>query len=76
MRSALADEGGATESGIMRFLGSAGGEVCFSDRRADLVHANTLHGLLPEALQYLLPTGADWLAEYGLTLRCDNRVKN
>jgi hypothetical protein len=28
---------------------------------------------LPEALQYLLPTDADWLEEYGLTLRCERQ---
>ncbi len=67
----LADEGGATETGVLSLLDAADGDVCFSDRRADLVHANALHGLLPEALQYLLPTSADWLEEYGLTLRCD-----
>lgn len=71
----LADEGGATEAGMMRLLGAMieGQEYCFSDRREDLVHANSLHGLLPEALQYLLPTEADWLAEYGLGLRCEQR---
>jgi len=69
----LADEGGATEAGMLRVVGamSADQEWCFSDRRADLVHANSLHGLLPEALQFLTPTDADWLEEFGLTLRCD-----
>ncbi|MBV7255349.1 alpha/beta hydrolase [Pacificimonas sp. WHA3] len=66
----LADEGGDTEEGLLRFVSSVRSPMCYSDRRDDLVHANTLHGLLPEALQYLLPTGADWLAEYGLVLRC------
>jgi len=70
----LADEGGPTETGIVRFVAKAGANVCFSDRRDQLVHANALHGLLPEALQYLMPTQADWLTEYGLTLRCDNRA--
>ena len=69
----LADEGGATETGIDRLVAKGGEEICFSDRRTELVHANSLHALLPEALQYLLPTGADWLADYGLVLRCDNR---
>lgn len=69
----LADEGGETEQGMMRLLSklATGQKFCFSDRRADLHHANSLHGLMPEALQYLLPTEADWLAEYGLELRCD-----
>ena len=71
----LADEGGDTEAGTARVLAklSDAQPLCFSDRRDDLVHANTLHGLLPEALQYLLPTQADWLDEFGLTLRCDPR---
>ena len=69
----LADEGGATESGIERLLEGLpeSQTFCFSDRRTELVHANSLHGLLPEALQYLLATDADWLEEYGLTLRCE-----
>lgn len=69
----LADEGGATEAGMMRLLDAQGKDqpFCFSDRRRDLVHATSLHGLLPEALQYLLPTEGDWLDEYGLILRCD-----
>ena len=67
----LADEGGETEKGILRLVTHARSDLCFSDRRTDLVHANTLQGLFPEALQYLLPTKADWLEEYGLTLRCD-----
>ncbi len=66
----LANEGGATEEGLMRLLAGAGPETCFADRRGRLVHANTLHGLFPEALQYLLPTEADWLAENGLVLDC------
>jgi predicted alpha/beta superfamily hydrolase len=71
----LADEGGATESGMMRLLGAlpADQPYCFSDRRKDLHHATALHGLLPEALQFLLPTGADWLDEYGMVLRCEKR---
>lgn len=71
----LADEGGATESGMERLLVSLSESqpFCFSDRRTELVHANSLHGLLPEALQYLLTTDADWLEEYGLTLRCERR---
>jgi predicted alpha/beta superfamily hydrolase len=71
----LADEGGATESGMLRLLGMLpeGQPFCFSDRRSELRHATALHGLLPEALQYLLPTQADWLEEYGFTLRCEKR---
>ena len=71
----LADEGGATEAGMERLLASllATQPYCFSDRRDDLRHATALHGLLPEALQYLLPTKADWLDEYGMVLRCDRR---
>ena len=59
----LADEGGATESGMMRLLGVLPKDqpFCFSDRRKQLRHATSLHGLLPEALQYLIPTKADWL---------------
>ena len=71
----LADEGGETEEGITRLVRNARSDLCYSDRRSDLVHANTLHGLLPEALQYLLPTEADWLEEYGLTLRCETDEK-
>ena len=69
----LADEGGETEQGMFALLGKLGeGQAyCFSDRRADLHHSNSLHGLMPEALQYLLPTDADWLEEYGLGLRCE-----
>ncbi len=70
----LANEGGATEKGVLRFVAGAGPDVCFADRRKELAHANTLHGLLPEALQYLLPTEADWLDEYGLRLRCSDRT--
>lgn len=66
----LADEGGETEKGMFRFLGASGKNICFADRRGNLHHANSLHGLLPEALQFLLPTDATWLAEYGLELRC------
>ncbi|WP_301749714.1 alpha/beta hydrolase [uncultured Erythrobacter sp.] len=71
----LADEGGATESGMMRLLGVLPTEqpYCFSDRRKQLRHATSLHGLLPEALQYLLPTKADWLEEFGMVLRCERR---
>lgn len=64
----LADEGGATEEGVLRL--ASGSDACFADRRKTLVHATTLHGLFPEALQYLLPTEADWLEEYGLSLDC------
>jgi len=69
----LADEGGATKEGVLRVAASLSHEQkwCFSDRRADLKHSTALHGLLPEALQYLLPTDADWLEEYGFVLRCD-----
>ncbi|WP_108791128.1 alpha/beta hydrolase-fold protein [Erythrobacter sp. Alg231-14] len=69
----LADEGGATESGVMRAIGAMPTDQpwCFSDRRSDLKHATSLHGLLPEALQFLLPTRADWLEEFGFELRCD-----
>lgn len=71
----LADEGGATESGMMRLLGflPEGQAHCFSDRRKELRHATALHGLLPEALQYLMPTGVDYLEEFGFILRCDRR---
>jgi predicted alpha/beta superfamily hydrolase len=71
----LANEGGATESGMMRLLAALpGGQAyCFSDRRQELRHATALHGLLPEALQYLLPTGVDYLEEYGMVLRCERR---
>jgi predicted alpha/beta superfamily hydrolase len=71
----LADEGGATESGMMRLLASLppSQAYCFSDRRTELRHATALHGLLPEALQYLLPTKADWLTDYGMVLRCEKR---
>ena len=71
----LADEGGATESGMARLLESLppSQPYCFSDRRKQLRHATALHGLLPEALQYLMPTKADWLEEYGMVLRCEKR---
>jgi hypothetical protein len=71
----LADEGGATETGMERLLAALlqSQPYCFSDRRKELRHATALHGLLPEALQYLLPTKADWLEEYGMVLRCDRR---
>lgn len=69
----LADEGGATEAGIMRVVNAMpqAQSWCFSDRREELLHSNSLHGLLPEALQFLLPTEADWLEDYGFTLRCE-----
>ncbi|QZD89327.1 alpha/beta hydrolase [Qipengyuania aurantiaca] len=69
----LADEGGETEQGMFRLLSKldADQSFCFSDRRNDLHHSTSLHGLMPEALQFLLPTGADWLEDYGLTLRCE-----
>ena len=71
----LADEGGATESGMMRLLGALpqSQPYCFSDRRTQLRHATSLHGLLPEALQYLLPTDVDHLDEFGFSLRCEQR---
>ncbi|WP_233996686.1 alpha/beta hydrolase [Porphyrobacter sp. CACIAM 03H1] len=71
----LADEGGATETGMMRLLATLppSQPYCFSDRRKELRHATALHGLLPEALQYLLPTGVDYLDDYGFTLRCERR---
>jgi hypothetical protein len=71
----LADEGGATETGMERLLGVLPKDqpYCFSDRRTQLRHATSLHGLLPEALQYLLPTEADWLEEFGMVLRCERR---
>lgn len=71
----LADEGGATETGMMRLLDSVppSQPYCFSDRRTELHHSTSLHGLLPEALQYLMPTKADWLEDYGMVLRCDKR---
>lgn len=71
----LADEGGATETGMERLLAAlpASQSYCYSDRRKELHHATALHGLLPEALQYLLPTKADWLEEYGMVLRCEKR---
>ena len=69
----LADEGGETEQGMFRLLSKLDADqpFCFSDRRSDLHHSTSLHGLMPEALQFLLPTGADWLEDYGLTLRCE-----
>lgn len=70
----LANEAGATEEGITRLMSTTGSNVCFADRRTELVHANTLHGLFPEALQYLLPTEADWLDDYGLTVRCEDEA--
>ncbi|MEO0689168.1 MAG: alpha/beta hydrolase-fold protein [Pseudomonadota bacterium] len=71
----LADEGGAFEEGVLRVASSLSPtqDWCFSDRRADLKHSNSLHGLLPEALQYLMPTEADWLDEFGFSFRCDQK---
>lgn len=71
----LADEGGATETGMERLLSVLPKDqpYCFSDRRTQLRHATSLHGLLPEALQYLLPTQAGWLEEFGMVLRCERR---
>lgn len=67
----LADEGGDTEEGVLRFVKSAEPGLCFADRRASHVrHANALHRLLPQALQFLLPTKADWLNEFGFTVDC------
>lgn len=66
----LADGGGATEEGLLRLLADAGPAACFADRRKTLVHANTLHGLFPEALQHLLPTDADNLDDFGLSVGC------
>ena len=67
----LADEGGATEEGALRFVAAAKSKVCFADQRDSHVrHANALHQTLPEALQYLLPTPADWLEEYGFVVNC------
>lgn len=67
----LADEGGATQEGTLRLVDAAGPAICFADRRATHVrHANTLHQLLPEALQFVLPTRADWLSEYGMAVDC------
>ncbi|MCJ8191489.1 alpha/beta hydrolase [Sphingomicrobium aestuariivivum] len=70
----LASEGGTFEAGVMRLAASLGDAQphCFSDRREDLDHGTSLHGLLPEALQYLMPTEADWLEEYGMVLRCES----
>lgn len=71
----LADEGGATEAGMRRLLAALppAQPYCFSDRRTELHHATALHGLLPEALQYLMPTDVDYLEDYGFTLRCEKR---
>jgi hypothetical protein len=65
----LADEGGATEEGVLRL--AAASDACFADRRNLLAHATTLHGLFPEALQFLIPTDAAWLGEYGLAVKCE-----
>ena len=68
----LADEGGATEEGALRFVSAGGPSLCFADRRESHVHhSNTLHQLLPEALQFLMPTEADWLEEFGFTVECE-----
>ncbi len=69
----LANEGGATEEGAVRFVQSSADALCFADRRASRVrHSNSLHQLLPQALQFLLPTKADWLEDYGLTVDCQS----
>lgn len=69
----LANEGGATEEGVARFIAASGDPVCFSDQRDSHVrHSNTLHQLLPEVLQFLLSTKADWLEEYGMIVACTN----
>ena len=69
----FADEGGATETGMLRVLDALrpAQPYCICDRRTGLHRATSLHGLLPEALGYLMPTKADWLEEYGMTLRCE-----
>lgn len=68
----LANERGATQEGVLRFVSSSKSSVCFADRRASHVcHSNSLHQLLPQALQFLLPTDADWLAQYGMELDCE-----
>jgi predicted alpha/beta superfamily hydrolase len=71
----LADEGGTTEAGMGRLLDMLPKDqsYCFSDRRTQLRHATALHGLLPEVLQYLLPTKTDLLEEYGMVVRCERR---
>ncbi len=66
----LANEGGATETGVEKFVQYTNSDLCFADRRDDLFHANALYYLLPEALQYIMPTPADWLDEYGLGQNC------
>lgn len=67
----LADEGGPTEQGALLLRGKRGQDFCFADRRESHVHhANSMQQLLPQALQFLLPTDADWLAEYGLKVDC------
>ena len=68
----LANEGGATEDGVLRLVQASADRLCFADRRTTLAHATTLHGLFPEALQYLLPTDAEWLKAYELTVDCAN----
>lgn len=68
----LADEGGDTEAGALELREKLGTRFCFADyRQSHVRHANSMHQLLPQALQYLLPTEADWLAEYGLTTGCE-----
>ena len=71
----FADEGGAMETGMLRLLDALrpAQPYCICDRRTGLHRATSLHGLLPEALRYLMPTKADWLEEYGMTLRCERR---
>ena len=68
----LADEGGDTEAGALELREKLGSRFCFADyRQSHVRHANSMHQLLPQALQYLLPTEADWLAEYGLITGCE-----
>ena len=68
----LADEGGDTEAGALELREKLGTRFCFADyRQSHVRHANSMHQLLPQALQYLLPTEADWLAEYGLITGCE-----
>lgn len=69
----LANEGGATEEGVLHLARSAGDNLCLADRRDSHVrHSNSLHQLLPEALQFLLPTKADWLEKYGMVVTCQS----
>ena len=67
----LADEGGATDrgDGIARDTGCA-----LLLRRLSCIACpllNSLHHCC--RVQYLLPTEADWLGEYGLTVECEMR---